>query len=242
MQPDGPLSCCLAQKYHSILSSSIRRNAGRSLLCLVLVFIEHVGNKEGVSCIFVEAQWSLRSLQRTGWHKTVGDLHFLASEQVTVPEGILETTGRWWALALDGFPVLPSHHLYFLNSQWFWAFSLGLAVREMCWGWCCGSCISFLCTTSRVALGAFSATVGEMAVTILSCAEPHCPPCPWQAFLVFVPLSPDETAGHSAQCLTRPWSLSCFLIPGPGLSCFAFTSSCSSLQYINHIFMQYVLI
>lgn len=49
-------------------------------------------------------------------------------------------------------------------------------------------------------------------------------------FLVFVPLSPDGKAGHGAQCLTPPCSLSCFLIHGPGLSCFAFISSCSPIS------------
>lgn len=56
------------------------------------------------------------------------------SEQVTVPEGTLETMWRWLDLALDVFPILPSHQQCFLNSQWFWAPSLGLAGRQMCWG------------------------------------------------------------------------------------------------------------
>lgn len=123
---------------------------------------------------------------------------------------------------------LPTIHA--LNSQWFQAPSLGLAGRQTCQGCSWGSCTSFPWKTSRVALGAFWPVVGEMAVAILSSTEPHCPLCPWPAFLVFVPLSPDGKAGHSAQCLTHPWSLSCFLIHGPGLNCLTFISSCSPIS------------
>lgn len=102
--------------------------------------------------------------------------------------------------------------------------------RQRRWGCSCGSCTSFLWKTSSVALGAFWPIVGEMAVTILSSAKPHWPPCPWPACLVFVPLSPDGKAGRCAHCLTHPCSLSGFLIHGPGLSCFTFISSCSPIS------------
>lgn len=100
-----------------------------------------------------------------------------------------------------------------------------------------GSCIYFLWKTSRVALGAFWPVLGEW----LSPSSPHCPPCLGKAFLVLVPLSPEGKAGHSAQCLTHPWSLSHSLIHGPGLSASPSSAAVlpSPLQYVNHIFMQH---
>lgn len=97
-----------------------------------------MGNRQGTSCVSVEAQWSLRSLQRTSRQtQDSGRPAFpkvTASEQVTVPKGTLETMWRGLDLALDVFPILPSFQPSFLNSHWIWASSLGLAGRQMCWG------------------------------------------------------------------------------------------------------------
>lgn len=100
----------------------------------------------------------------------------------------------------------------------------------MCWGCICGSYTFFLWKTRRVALGAFWPTVGEMDVTILSSAEPHCPPCPWQALPCLCPSDPRWEGRPWCSVFDSSLLPACFLIHGPGLSCFAFISSCSPIS------------
>lgn len=90
----------------------------------------------------------------------------------------------------------------------------------------------------KPALGVFWSSAGEMAVTVLFSAKPHCRTCPQEAVpRLPSPPSPDGKAGDGAQYLTGPWPLSCFLTHGSGLSCFSFINICSpssSAMYKNY--------